>query len=269
MHLVEHEPKARVEPLTQKSNHKGLAGFFENIFRRFHVLLTVILLIPIYIIGTLCLGLALTPGVTLFHWGMPHLQAHGLPYQILGISLMLAISYIFFGFSLIIIIPICNFILRTYPKPWRGLYYSLPTIRWGVHNALTYIPRYIFLEYMTPTPFNILFYKLMGMKIGKGAQVNTTNISDPCLIEIGERATIGGSATIIAHYAQGGYLIIAPVKIGNGATIGLRATIMGGVTIGDKAKILPNSLVLPKTHVPAGETWGGVPAHKIQSLYKR
>jgi serine acetyltransferase len=38
---------------------------------------------------------------------------------------------------------------------------------------------------------------------------------------------------------------------------------MAGVRIGEKAKILPNSVVLPNTQVPAGETWGGVPAQKI------
>ena len=35
----------------------------------------------------------------------------------------------------------------------------------------------------------------------------------------------------VVHYAQGGYLVIAPVKIGAGATIGLRAVIMGGVEV--------------------------------------
>ena len=35
------------------------------------------------------------------------------------------------------------------------------------------------------------------------------------------------------------------------------------VEIGEKAKILPNSVVLPKTRIPAGETWGGVPAIRI------
>mgnify|MGYP000588390086 FL=1 len=67
----------------------------------------------------------------------------------------------------------------------------------------------------------------------------------------------------VAHYAQAGYLVIAPVKIGSRATIGLRAMIMGDVVIGEGARVLPNSVVLPKTRIPAGETWGGVPAVRI------
>jgi serine acetyltransferase len=43
---------------------------------------------------------------------------------------------------------------------------------------------------------------------------------------------------------------------------------MGGAQIGKGAKILPNSVVLPKTVIPAGETWGGVPAQKITVFHR-
>lgn len=104
----------------------------------------------------------------------------------------------------------------------------------------------------------------MGMKIGRGTIINSTHISDPSLIEIGDKVTIGGSATLVGHYGQGGYLVLAPVKIGDRATIGLKATIMGGVQVGAGAKIMPHSVVLPKTIIPDNETWGGVPARKIE-----
>jgi acetyltransferase-like isoleucine patch superfamily enzyme len=137
-------------------------------------------------------------------------------------------------------------------KPFRGGYYSLGAVPWYFHNALTYIVRYTFLEFITPTPMNILFYRMMGMKIGKNVHLNTTNISDPCLIEIGDKVTIGGSAHIIAHYASKGYIIVDHVKIGNGATVGLKATIMGDVEIGETAAIGPHEVILPKSRIPAG-----------------
>jgi acetyltransferase-like isoleucine patch superfamily enzyme len=103
----------------------------------------------------------------------------------------------------------------------------------------------------------------MGMKIGKNVVLNTTAISDPCLIEIDSNTTIGGSVTIVAHYGQKGILIIGRVIIGQRVTIGLRAIIMGDVTIGDGAQILPGSVVLPKTVIAPHEVWGGSPACKI------
>jgi acetyltransferase-like isoleucine patch superfamily enzyme len=137
-------------------------------------------------------------------------------------------------------------------KPFRGNYYSLETVPWYFHNAFTYVVRYTFLEFVTPTPFCILFYRLMGMKIGKNAHINTTNISDPAMIEIGDNVTIGGSVHLIAHYASKGFLIVSPVKIRDRVTIGLKATIMGDVEIGEGAMIGPHEVILPKSRIPAG-----------------
>jgi acetyltransferase-like isoleucine patch superfamily enzyme len=114
--------------------------------------------------------------------------------------------------------------------------------------------RFTFLEFITPSPLNILFYRMMGMKIGKGVVINSSNISDPCLITLGDYVTVGGSATIFAHYGQRGYLVVAPVVIGKGTNIGLKASVMGGSVIGENVMIKPHTAVLPKTQIPDGET---------------
>ena len=83
--------------------------------------------------------------------------------------------------------------------------------------------------------------------------INTSNISDPCLIELEDNVTIGGSATIFGHYAQAGILVLAPVKIKRGATIGLKASIMGDVIVGEKVTVKPHSILLPKTRLNKGD----------------
>ena len=254
----------------QDSRYSGLLGFYEKLLRRFKTLSSLAVLFPVYGLGVFCFGVSLSPGAFILLTLHSFFQEHSFSILIRSLSYGLAVGsgFLFFGFSLLFILPLCNFIFRAYPVPWRGAYYSLHTIRWALHNALTYIMRFTFLEFMTPTPLNLLFYKMMGMKIGRNSQINTTHISDPCLIEIGNRVTIGGSATLVAHYGQAGFLVIGPVKIGNDVTIGLRAIILGDVEIGDHALILPNSVLLPKTRVPAGETWGGNPATKVVSSIK-
>ena len=81
---------------------------------------------------------------------------------------------------------------------------SLAALRWYVHCTLTLVVRYSFLEFVTPSPFAQLYYRLMGMKIGRHVTINSTAIADPSLIEMEDGVTIGGSASIMAHYAQGG-----------------------------------------------------------------
>jgi acetyltransferase-like isoleucine patch superfamily enzyme len=151
---------------------------------------------------------------------------------------------------MIFVIPLFNFLMPFRVKPFRGSYFSLATIPWYFHNTFIYVVRYTFLEFFTPSPLNILFYKMMGMKIGKHSHINTTNISDAALIEIGDRVTIGGSATIFAHYASKGFLVLEPVKIKAGATIGVKATVMGDVEIGEDVMVGPHEVVMPKSRIP-------------------
>ena len=175
----------------------------------------------------------------------------------------MVIGYFTYGFALILIAPLLNLLLGGRLVPYRGRQVSPAALRWYVHATLTLLPRLTFLDFISATPYLNFFYRLMGMKVGRNVTINTTAIADPSLIEIGDGATLGGSCSVMAHYAQGGYLVIAPVRIGARATIGLRAIILGGVTIGERAKVMAGSFVMPKTVIPDGETWGGIPARKV------
>lgn len=179
-------------------------------------------------------------------------------------GLALAASYFTYGLTLLLVAPALNLVLGGRLRPYRGSAVSLAALRWYVHCTLTLVVRYSFLEFVTPSPFAQLYYRLMGMKIGRHVTINSTAIADPSLIEMEDGVTIGGSASIMAHYAQGGYLVVAPVRLRAGATIGLRAIVMGGVEVGEKAKVLAGSFVLPNTRIPAGETWAGIPAQRIE-----
>jgi hypothetical protein len=260
---VKKQKTNRVDLDPQTTEHRGVKGFYELLLRKFKTFMFLVTLAPVYCLGGLFIGVSLAPGILFYNWVAESVVENTIYTQALAKGLAIGVGFFFFGFTLILIVPFSNFVLRAKPSLFRGPYYSVDVLKWVVHNSLTYLVRYTFLEFITPTPFNILFFKMMGMKIGKATQINTSNISDPALIELGKYVTIGGSATLCAHYGQGGYLVLAPIKIGDKVTVGLRSSIMGGVTIGEGAKILPHSIVLPKTQIPAGETWGGVPAQKI------
>jgi acetyltransferase-like isoleucine patch superfamily enzyme len=255
----------RIDLDTTESQHRGFKGFLERFMRRFKTLMHVSLVLPLYFFGAGLIGFCLVPGIYLYQYCSALAVGQSPFVQNLLTGISLAGGFFLYGFSLLILAPMINFALRLNLKEWRGPYYSLETVKWFLHNALFYLPRYTFLDFVTPTPISNLFYQAMGMKIGRGVIINTTYISDPSLIEIGKKVTIGGSVTILAHYGQGGLMVISPIKIGAGCTIGLKASIMGGVVIGEGAKVMPHSVVLPKTVIPAGETWGGIPAVKIEA----
>ncbi len=243
----------KVNVHSRKSKLKGIAGYLETLVRTFKGATFAILMGPIALIYIICMGVSLTPGFMLTSFVYDLAQNSHILIRALSVSTSIAISYFLYGLTLIFIVPLFNKILCLKLKKWRGSWYSLAALPWYYHNALTQLVRYTFLDLATPTPVNILFYKMMGMKIGKGVMINTTNISDPALITLDDYVTIGGSATIFAHYAQGGYLVVAPVHIKEGATVGLKASIMGDVVIGEKVTVKPHSVVFPKSRLKKGE----------------
>lgn len=244
--------KTQIDVDATTSDRGGILGLLETALRRFRMISYLVAMIPLYLLGLLAMAVSATPGVILFSYLYDLSLSLPIYLYYFIVACGLITGYFAYGISLIFVVPFFNFLMPFRLKPFRGSYYSLQSVPWFFHNSLTYIVRYTFLEFITPTPLNMLFYKMMGMKIGKGAHINTTNISDPGLIEIGDYATIGGSVYILAHYASKGYLIVEPVIIEKKATVGLKATIMGDVHIGEGAVIGPHEVILPKSRIPAG-----------------
>ena len=246
-------------------NQTGISGVYERLLRTHQTLIHSLTLIPVYMLATLILATALTPALFVFRFFSNLAWSDSAIGLLFPSGIGIAAGFFTYGFSLILIVPLINLMIRPFVKPARGQNYSNRFIAWYLHNALTYLVRYTFLDFITPTPFNRIYFKLMGMKIGKAVQINSSNISDPALITLEEHVTIGGSAVLVAHYGMSGYLILAPITLRKGVTLGLHSKVLGGVEMGEYSKLLPNSVALPKTKIPAGETWGGVPARKIET----
>lgn len=242
------------------STKKGFSAFFENVFRKFSTIGFLLFLIPVIFVCVFCLAVALTPGLALLQWMTPHLADYSLVLKSFCYGFGLAFGFLAFILTLIFIVPIMNFPILPFVKPNRGAWFSIESMPWYYHNALTYLVRYTILDLITPSPLNLLFFRMMGMKIGKGVLINTSNISDPCLIILEDYVTIGGSVFMMAHYGMKGFLIIDKLHIKKGAMVGLAAKLLGGVTIGEKAVVAPNVAVLPKTIIKPGEKYG-VPVH--------
>ena len=246
-----------------QSRNPPPANELDRLLRRFSRFAYGTAVLLMYALASTALGLALAPA--LWAWTRAQAWFPRLPFPLpwVAAGFALALCFFLFGLTLLVVIPLYNWVLPTRVKPFKGGYYTLHALPWFLHNGLFYLVRFTFLPFVTLTPFGVWFLKAMGMKIGRHAFINTEYISDPQLITIGDDAALGGSVRIFAHYGGGGNLVIAPVTVGNRATLGLACCVMGDVVIGDDATILPESVVLPGSRVGAGETWGGVPARRI------
>ena len=89
------------------------------------------------------------------------------------------------------------------------------------------------------------------IEIGEG-----TNIQDLCVLHVDENCplNIGRNVTV------GHGVILHGCTIGDGALIGMHATVMNGAVVGKNAVVAAGALVLENTVVPDGMVAMGVPA---------
>ena len=139
---------------------------------------------------------------------------------------------------------------------------------WKVSNPLrtTFNTVILYLcRFLPSLSLKRLFYRLLGMKVGKGASIGLGAMFDiffPELISIGENTIIGYNTTVLCHEFLVDSWRKGKVEIGDRVMVGAQCLIMPGIKIGDKAQIAAYSLV--NKDIPAGETWGGIPAKKIK-----
>lgn len=247
----------------QKSHKKGPFGFVENFLRNFQSLSYIFGIVPIVGLFAFCLSFAITP-LVYFVLSVWQFRFESLLMQSFTLALAVSAGLLTFMLALPLIVVIVNRPLIPLVKAYRGPWFSLESIPWFYHNSLFYLVRYTVLDLLTPTPLSLMFLRGMGMKIGKGSMINTSNISDPCLIEIGDHVTIGGSVYMMAHYGMKGFLIVDKLVVKSKANVGLHSYLMGAVEVGEAAQVLPNTMVLPKTVIPDHVRYGGNPAEIIK-----
>ncbi|MEN3004004.1 acyltransferase [Dehalobacterium formicoaceticum] len=104
-------------------------------------------------------------------------------------------------------------------------------------------------------------YRILGMKVGKNVSFGLMAMMDvffPQMITIGENSILGYNCTLLCHEFLIHEYRTGPIVIGKDAMIGANATILPGVTIGDRAVVGAGAVVA--ANVPADTTVFGIPA---------
>ncbi len=228
------------------------------------VLAQLIFSIIMYVIGIIYFGLALIPAIMLvLHTWSRCAQLDALVrYAFLGFSL--AAGYFLFGFTLILLAGLSRMVLGLQLKEGSYPIFSAAGIKWAFASSLYLLINFTFIDFILLTPFASILQRMLGAKLGKNVQINSKNVFDATLLEIGDNTVIGGGAVIIGHVVERGRLKLKKVKIGTNVTVGSHATIMPGCEIGDNAIIGASAVLLKNTRVEPRSVYYGVPAKSIK-----
>ncbi|MFF4182649.1 Pls/PosA family non-ribosomal peptide synthetase [Streptomyces sp. NPDC001691] len=112
------------------------------------------------------------------------------------------------------------------------------------------------------TPWARLYALSLGCRVGPGTALHAMPPVTG-LATIGRGASVEPEADISGWWLDGATLHIGEVRIGDGARVGHRSTLMPGAVLGADAELEPGACL--DGHVPPGRRWHGSPARQAEA----
>jgi len=110
------------------------------------------------------------------------------------------------------------------------------------------------------TPLKGMMWRALGVRIGKRVLDDGCAIVEKTLVAIGDACTLNEGSVIQAHSQEDGAFKSDRIAIGAGCTVGTRALVHYDTTMGDDARLAPDSFLMKGAEVPPDARWQGNPA---------
>ncbi|WP_372457140.1 Pls/PosA family non-ribosomal peptide synthetase [Streptomyces purpurogeneiscleroticus] len=113
------------------------------------------------------------------------------------------------------------------------------------------------------TPFKSLWWRLLGVHLGRRLFDDGCKMPERTLVTIGDDCTLNVGTVIQCHSQEDGSFKSDHTSLGAGCTLGVNTLVHYGVTIGDDVVLGPDSFLMKGEEVPAHARWAGNPAKEI------
>ena len=123
----------------------------------------------------------------------------------------------------------------------------------------------LLLEPLRGTPYINIYLRLLGCRIGKRVFTDTTDITEPDLVSVGDDAALNENAGLQTHLFEDRVMKVSSVTIGRRATVGSLAIVLYDGVIEDDAQLGDLSVLMKGETLPAGTSWEGSPARPARS----
>lgn len=113
------------------------------------------------------------------------------------------------------------------------------------------------------TVYSPFWYRLLGAKVGKNAEISTAMGVVPEMLTLGEDSFIADAVMLGDEEVRQGVMTLRATSVGNGSFVGNGAYVPDGSHIPDGVLIGVQSKVPPNNTMKHGETWFGTPSIKL------
>lgn len=220
----------------------------------------------VYGIYALLIGLSLAPSVCLTLLVIRSLSFTSLLMEGILLSFTLGAAFYLALFCSLLVMGTAQRLLSMGFKEGRYPVDSPVVARWLVFSGIHVIMITMVLPLVAGTPFNRMYYRILGCKLGRNVFINSPGLHDAYLLELGDNVVIGGKADITCHIFEGGYLLLGRVRIGDNSLIGSHTLIQPGVTVGKNCSVGIYSHIRKNKEIPDGTVLAAVPGMPMKSL---
>lgn len=183
------------------------------------------------------------------------------------IVLVFPLLYIQSGCSAALVIVAFKWILMGRYRPCERPLWS-PFV-WKTEVVTSLLDNYaspFFLDLLAGTPFICWFFRLMGTKIGKRVYLDTTELTEFDLIQIGDDVAVNLDCTLQTHLFEDRVMKMSTVEIGNGCNLGAMSLILYDTQLGDGSSVGDLSLVMKGESLPPNTAWTGIPGRRLDRV---
>ncbi|MBW0104886.1 amino acid adenylation domain-containing protein, partial [Pseudonocardia sp. KRD-291] len=112
------------------------------------------------------------------------------------------------------------------------------------------------------TLYTVGWMRLLGARIGRGAEVSTASHIDPEMLTIEQGSFVADMASLGSATFHNGWMVRRPTLVGRRAFVGNAAVVPAGTRLGDDS-LIGVATVSPHAGVPGESTWLGSPAMNL------
>jgi non-ribosomal peptide synthetase-like protein len=122
-----------------------------------------------------------------------------------------------------------------------------------------------FLDLLAGTPFICWFFRLLGAKIGKRVYLDTTELTEFDLVQIGDDVAINHDCTLQTHLFEDRVMKMSTVDIGAGCHLGSMSLVLYDTRLEPGSSVDDLSLVMKGETLPANTHWTGIPGRRLEA----
>jgi non-ribosomal peptide synthetase-like protein len=119
------------------------------------------------------------------------------------------------------------------------------------------------LTFLTGTPMLGAALRLFGARVGRRSLLGTTYLTEFDLVTIGDDVSVGANASLQTHLFEDRVMKMDDVTLRDRASVGDKAVVLYGSVVEEDATLSAMSLAMKGEVLPAGTTWCGIPAQKV------